>query len=195
MMYPQDTICGMDGADTIRTIEAMTDWVDRAKARMTFLKLRQDDLKGAFGVETRGAVGHYLTRRRSPTPDQIIALADKLRMPVGELLVGERGMLSQNDVRSQAVGLDGRMIAETAKALRIVFARRGVTFDIEKDSGIFAAAYSMRAQMADEASQEELLGFGMALADMADVGSERYGRDNGDEAGGIDRSTTKRKVR
>jgi transcriptional regulator with XRE-family HTH domain len=195
MMYPEDTICGVDNLDTPRIIARMTDWVDRAKARMTFLRMNQEDLRDAFGVKTRGAVGHYLTRRRSPTPDQIIALADKLRMTVGELLAGERVEESHDSVRSQSVGFDGRMISETAKALRIVFARRGITFDIEKDSNVFAVAYSIRAQMTDEVSQEELLEFGMALADMADVGSERYGRDDGDEAGGVDRGAPRRKVR
>lgn len=66
----------------------MTDWVDRAIARMKELGLRQNDLIGPLNVTTRGSVGHYLRRRRTPSPEQMRALASTLRMSMDELFIG-----------------------------------------------------------------------------------------------------------
>lgn len=63
----------------------MNDWVDRARARMKALGLRHDDLAAPLGVKTRGAIGHYLNRRRSPTPSQMQALAAVLQLPMDDL--------------------------------------------------------------------------------------------------------------
>lgn len=86
MMYPEDTRRVVVRTDTPRIIPCMTDWKTRAKARMADLNLIQDDLKEALGVSTRGAVGHYLAGRREPSTQQMQALAEKLRMTIGELL-------------------------------------------------------------------------------------------------------------
>lgn len=61
-------------------------WYEKAKRLMTIKKIRQEDLINVFGVTTRGAVGHYLTGRRQPDPDQMKALADKLGCSLDELL-------------------------------------------------------------------------------------------------------------
>ena len=45
---------------------------------MQHLNVTQDDLIPVFKKKTRGAVGHYFTGRRQPSPDQIIALAERL---------------------------------------------------------------------------------------------------------------------
>lgn len=67
----------------------MTDtWYDRAKRKMRELGLTQEDLKKPLGVKTRGAVGHYLTGRRDPSPQQLQELAAKLKINVDELLRG-----------------------------------------------------------------------------------------------------------
>lgn len=50
--------------------------------------LYQKDLIDVFKVKTRGAVGHYLSGRREPTIEQLIALAELLGVSVSEL-VGE----------------------------------------------------------------------------------------------------------
>lgn len=63
----------------------MNDWVERARARMKVLGLRQDDLAAPLGVKTRGAIGHYLNRRRNPTPTQMQALAATLQLPMDAL--------------------------------------------------------------------------------------------------------------
>lgn len=66
-------------------------WYERAKKRMSELNppVTQEDLKNPLGVETRGAVGHYLTGRRHPSPQQLLALANRLRVSVDWLLTGE----------------------------------------------------------------------------------------------------------
>lgn len=62
-------------------------WYERAKRRMKQMGITQDDLKAPLSVETRGAVGHYLTGRRDPTPDQLAALAKALKISLDELLL------------------------------------------------------------------------------------------------------------
>jgi len=48
--------------------------------------LRQADLLDIFGVETRGAVGHYLTGRREPNVHQLLKLAHALGITLSELV-------------------------------------------------------------------------------------------------------------
>lgn len=126
----------------------MTDWIDRAKARMTFLKLTQSDLMEAFGVATRGAVGHYLSRRRSPTPDQLIALAAVLRMTVGELMAGEAVAVTHEEdlaTRSPDPGrLNADVLASAWRALFDAFAQRNELFDMERDTQLLCALYELR---------------------------------------------------
>lgn len=81
-----DTIRGVATCDTSRIISSMETWMDRARRRMHELGIRQDDLIRPLGVKTRGAVGHYLSGRRKPDPDQVVALARWLRMSTDELL-------------------------------------------------------------------------------------------------------------
>jgi transcriptional regulator with XRE-family HTH domain len=63
-------------------------WYDKAKRIMKAKRIKQDELIDTFGVQTVGAVSHYLTGRRQPDPMQIKALADKLGCTVDELLSG-----------------------------------------------------------------------------------------------------------
>lgn len=58
---------------------------------MLVLGIKQQDLTKTFGVKTRGSVGHYLRGRRTPSLDQIVALANCLRMSLDELLTGRHG--------------------------------------------------------------------------------------------------------
>jgi SOS-response transcriptional repressor LexA len=60
-------------------------WYEKAKKLMKQKGIKQDDLISIFGVTTRGAVGHYLTGRRQPDPDQIAALALKLGCKIDDL--------------------------------------------------------------------------------------------------------------
>lgn len=68
----------------------MEAWYDRAKARMRELGITQEALKQVLGVSTRGAVGHYLTGRRQPTPAQMEALSRTLHISTDWLLTGRR---------------------------------------------------------------------------------------------------------
>lgn len=56
---------------------------------MSELGLRQEDLCVPLGVATRGAVGHYLNRRREPSLAQMNALAGILGMDM-EALFGTK---------------------------------------------------------------------------------------------------------
>lgn len=58
---------------------------------MKDLRVTQEDLKKPLGVSTRGAVGHYLSGRRDPSMDQMMALASYLRCDLGWLMEGSKG--------------------------------------------------------------------------------------------------------
>ena len=52
--------------------------------------IKQKDLLKVFEVETRGAVGHYLTGRREPSVNQLKKFADFLGMKLEELIQEEK---------------------------------------------------------------------------------------------------------
>lgn len=86
-----DTNCGVVALYTVRIIGGMEQpWWQRAKQRAKDKGLSQEALKEVLGVETRGAVGHYMTGRRDPTPDQLVALAKVLDWTLDELLTGKK---------------------------------------------------------------------------------------------------------
>lgn len=82
-----DTFCGVVGSDTPRIIPGM-EWYEVAKRRMKDLKLQQEDFIEPLGIRTRGAVGHYFTGRRTPTPAQFKTIASMLGMSMDELFNG-----------------------------------------------------------------------------------------------------------
>lgn len=75
--------------DTLRTIRNMEKWQDRVRLVMKDKKVTQDRLTSVLGVQTRGAVGHYLSGRREPSASQLKALADFLEVDVDWLLTGK----------------------------------------------------------------------------------------------------------
>lgn len=102
---------------------------------MASLGLTQEDLKGAFGVTTRGAVGHYLTGRRTPTPEQLISLADLLQCSVGWLLVGEAGTQKKSappDAESFIRALGNASSEQVHQVLEIL----GLPSDMDTDMDI-----------------------------------------------------------
>lgn len=83
------TECGVATYDTTRIITPMKkDWLKDVKSRMKELGLTQADLAPLLGVQTRGAVGHYLSDRRDMSPAQLQALAQALDWSVSRLLGG-----------------------------------------------------------------------------------------------------------
>lgn len=66
-------------------------WAHVAKLKMQQLGLIQEDLVDVFDVKTRGAVGHYFSGRRKISSDQLIALADKLKLSADNLYNNELG--------------------------------------------------------------------------------------------------------
>lgn len=80
------TNCVVDKAATFGIIKIMK-WYERAKGLMTDRKLTQEDLIPVLKV-TRGGVGHYLSGRREPDIEQLIALAKLLGCSLDYLLTG-----------------------------------------------------------------------------------------------------------
>lgn len=62
-------------------------WNETAKKLIAEKGLRHEDLIPVFKVKTRGAVGHYLSGRRDPSPTQLKSLADFLSVRIDDLFV------------------------------------------------------------------------------------------------------------
>ena len=87
-------------------------WATIAKSLMKSQGLVQEDLKEAFGVNTRGGIGHYLSGRREPSIEQIMRLSKRLGVTTSEL-VGEIPLAEPQDMQEisqllRAVGQEGR---------------------------------------------------------------------------------------
>lgn len=79
-------------------------WADVAKRLMREQGITQEDLKDALGVETRGAVGHYMTGRRDLTLVQFIKLSRRLGVSISQL-VGEAPITGDRSDRSEILRL------------------------------------------------------------------------------------------
>lgn len=95
---------------------------------MTELGIKQEDLKKPLGVDSRGAVGHYLTGRRDPTPAQIVALATELRWSLDELLIGRRWMeaAEESGLSPEAIKIARtwqNLPKETREAVRLLLSK------------------------------------------------------------------------
>jgi len=84
-----DTKSVIANIDTLRTIQVMNTWQDRARSIMEKDNITQEHLTGVLGVSTRGAVGHYFQGRRKASVEQLKDLADFLDVRFSWLISGE----------------------------------------------------------------------------------------------------------
>jgi transcriptional regulator with XRE-family HTH domain len=61
-------------------------WYERAKLIMKNKNIKQHQVMEAMGVDTRGAVGHYLNGIREPSPMQLLGLANRLDCSIYEIM-------------------------------------------------------------------------------------------------------------
>ncbi len=61
-------------------------WISLIKATMKAKGINQESLAPVIGVETRGAVGHYLTQRRNLSIEQLRSLILYLQLDPAEAL-------------------------------------------------------------------------------------------------------------
>jgi transcriptional regulator with XRE-family HTH domain len=78
---------------------------------MLVLGLTQDDLRKPLKVKTRGAVGHYLSGRRDPNPEQLIAMAGCLKVSLDELLMGSQHAPGEIDAAKSTASIDESLLA------------------------------------------------------------------------------------
>jgi len=150
--------------------------------------LTQEQLALACGFNNQSRIGNYEAdpgkkHSREPNLDEIPIIAKALGVSIGELF----GEEIAPDGRSQSARLEPAKVAETVMALRNVFATRGSDFDVAEDPELFVLAYGIREQMSPVPSTEELIDFGIKLADMIPMGGDENGRNDGTEAGAADR--------
>lgn len=75
-------------------------WARIAKQVMRGQGITQEDLKETLGVETRGAVGHYMTGRRELSLEQFVRLSRRLGLSVSQL-IGESPVALDNSKRAE----------------------------------------------------------------------------------------------
>lgn len=84
------------------------EWYQGAKSLIRNAGFTQEQLAPVFGVKTRAAVGHYLSGRRHPRPDQLKQLADFLGVRIDDFFVSET---RQSEKEIQRVSSSGRRLA------------------------------------------------------------------------------------
>lgn len=102
-------------------------WALKAENRMSVLGFKQSDLLDTFEVTTPGAIGHYLSGRREPNIYSIVKLAEKLEMPLLDLLnVNDTPKLNSTDKDSSkyltdAFRLLSRIVGLTDNEIKVFF--------------------------------------------------------------------------
>lgn len=152
-MHPDDatvgTICSGDARNTSRIISPM-DWTEIARARMHELGLSQADLMPVLEVRTRGAVGHYLNKRRSLSPDQMKALARKLNLSMDQLFGGSTAPADPPDKSHTAIHSRERL----SSAIRVVRRALAITGTETSDDGFVELVFSVYDVLDSGAAQE-----------------------------------------
>lgn len=132
------------------------EWYEAARARMRELGLTQRDLMKPLGVKTRGAVGHYLTGRRTPSPSQIAELAKALRLSIDEL------MLPTQARPGTPATLDIGLLAGCIAGVRELLAGRQIPPD--KESEIIARTYELLDGMPTKPDRATIVHFARRAA-------------------------------
>lgn len=150
-MYLSDTSRIPKNFDTARMLGGM-EWYDRAKGRMADKGLTQADLEQALGV-SRGAVSHYLTGKRDPSPDQLVSLARKLELSLDSLLLGS----DTPAVTSQPERPDYEKISSAVTVLREYVEITGSSPELITDSIALQIAYEVVDEYGEPVSAENVL--------------------------------------
>lgn len=142
--------------------------------------MTQEQLALACGFTGQSRIGNYEAdpgkkHAREPELNEIPVIAEALGVNINELF----GQEIASAGGSQSARLDAAKVAETVMALRKVFATRGSDFDVAEDPELFVLAYGIREQMSPVPSTEELIDFGMRLADMTPQGGNENERNDG----------------
>ena len=104
-------------------------WIKRAKVLMAERRITQLDLVPVLGKTTRGAVGHYLTGRTSPSIQQLQDLASYFDVSLNFLLYGD----------DQGAGVNIHKLTQCIKA--VTSAAKDLEIDISDDQLAHVAAY------------------------------------------------------
>jgi transcriptional regulator with XRE-family HTH domain len=139
-----NTKCGVVFLDTSCILSTMK-WYDKAKRLMADKKIIQEDLIEVFGVTTRGAVGHYLTGRRQPDPEQMKALAEKLGCSLDDLL-------SEGDIDPIQIKIN-----QIIRSAELAIAKSSDKFTDDERLSVYRAAFAAGLDM--NVTDEQLSAF------------------------------------
>lgn len=171
----------------------------RLKAAIAAIPGMTEERLGAEIGVSQGAVSHWTGARlpvpaiRAPAVAAVLGIADP-----SEISVAYRGVVQfkvSEDAPTYKVraALDPTKIAETVTALRIVFARRGVVYDITSpaDAEIFTAAYAIRELMPMDVDQNDLV---EQVAKIVPIRGNDVGRNDDSKAGRAHRSSPRKRA-
>lgn len=139
-----NTKWGIDFLDTQCKLSGMK-WYEKAKRLMTDKHIKQHDLIEVFEVKTRGAVGHYLSGRRQPSPHQMKALADKLGCGLDELMNSDEVSPAQAKINT------------IIRAAETAMAQSNHDFTEEEKLSVYRAAFNAGLDM--NISNEQLTAY------------------------------------
>lgn len=161
--------------------------------------MTEERLGEIVGV-SQGQISHW-TNARHPVPaKRARALAAALGFDdPGEVSEAFRALnvpaSPDQGTGSQPARLDPDMLAETAKAIRLWYERRGEVYSIEDDPARFMLVYEKREKLPAVPTPDNLVEFGVELAEiLSDRGEDRkHGRSKGmPTIGGARRDVGKR---
>lgn len=125
-------------------IPPMTTWYERARRIMRDKHITQESLRKPLGVTTRGAVGHYLTGRRDPSPAQMAALAKALGVSMDTLFGLDGGVREQPPVY-QIDGLDKELLLLIVGEVTRTFVERELPMEPERVADLVWDIYEWAA--------------------------------------------------
>jgi len=96
------------------------EWYDRAKLALKARNVRYVDLMSALGVETAGAVGHYLNGRREPTVKQLKAIAKAAGLSLDEM-TGSDPRFVNDDIEKRAIDALRNIASEEERIMALKF--------------------------------------------------------------------------
>lgn len=145
---------------------------DRLREAMTDAGMNQRELADACNVKPPSVNGWLSGKAKFLRGENLLRAAMALDVSDQWLATGKppKARKAASQQHSQSVRLDSRMLAETAKALRLRYAKAG-GYDIEKDPEIFAIAYEIRSGMTDAYESPDVYQLVIQHADLTPQGA------------------------
>ena len=136
---------------------------DRIRGEREAQGLTRDDLASYAGMAKTTLSDLELGESKSTT--KLHRIAEKLGVSADWLATG-KGPKRTLEVASQTARLTAATVVNATQAIRTFLGRRGVEYDPIEHAGLFVAVYPEAARIGENPSNEELMTFASAVADL-----------------------------